>query len=114
MKEFESLLPHHRLIAYQAAGELLDAVRAARIREPRLRDQALRAAYSTCLNIAEGPGKSLAGERRRAFSIARGEAVEAVAAAEVAVRGGSARSETLAAVIRAGNRVYALLTGLMR
>jgi hypothetical protein len=32
----------------------------------------------------------------------------------LAVRGGSARSETLAAVIRAGNRVYALLTGLMR
>jgi four helix bundle protein len=66
------------------------------------------------LNIAEGAGKSLAGERRRAFSIARGEAVEAVAAVEVAVRGGSARSETLSAVIRAGNRVYALLTGLMR
>jgi four helix bundle protein len=79
-----------------------------------LRDQALRAANSTCLNIAEGAGKTLAGERRRAFSIARGETVEAVVAVEVAVRSGCARKEALPAVLQAGNRAYALLTGLIR
>jgi four helix bundle protein len=89
-------------------------VLAAKIREPRLRDQALRSANSVPLNVAEAAGRILAGERRRAFSVARGEAVEAVAAVEVAVRSGFARKEALPAVIEAGNRVYALLTGLIR
>jgi four helix bundle protein len=114
MKTNESLLPHHRLHAYQAACELLDAVNAAKIRDPKLRDQAHRAACSVCLNTAEGAGRTLSGERRRAFAIARAEAVEAVAAVEVAVRIGTARAEALPAVVRTGNRVYALLSGLIR
>ena len=49
-----SSLPHHRLLAYQKSLELLVAVRSAQIRDAKLRDEALRAAKGTCLNLAEG------------------------------------------------------------
>ena len=52
-------LPHHRLLAYGVAIELLRGVKAAKIRDAHLRDQALRAAKSACLNCAEvAPGKA--------------------------------------------------------
>src|SRR6187551_1138753 len=86
MQHSNSLLPHHRLKAYAAACELLDAVRSAHIRDARLRDQALRAAGSVCLNTAEAAGRSSVADRKRVFGIARGEVVETVAAVEVAVR----------------------------
>jgi len=44
------VLPHHRLIAYQVAVELLLAVRRASVRDAKLRDEALRSAKSACLN----------------------------------------------------------------
>ena len=47
-------LPHHRLLAYRKSLELLAAVRSAQIRDAKFRDEALRAAKGTCLNIAEG------------------------------------------------------------
>jgi hypothetical protein len=50
-------LPHHRLLAYQKSLELLAAVRSAQIRDAKFRDEALRAAKGTCLNIAEGAGR---------------------------------------------------------
>jgi four helix bundle protein len=109
-----SLLPHHRLKAYAAACSLLDAVREARIRDGKLCDQALRAASSACLNTAEAAGRSSLADRKRVFGIARGEVAEAVAAVEVAVRGGFARSAALGAVLESGNRAYALLSGLLR
>jgi four helix bundle protein len=114
MQHSQSLLPHHRLKAYAAACALLEAVRSAQIRDARFRDQALRAAASVCLNSAEAAGRSGAADRKRVFGIARGEVVEAVAAVEVAVRGGSARASALPAVLEAGNQAYALLTGLLR
>ena len=114
MNHSQSLLPHHRLKAYAAGCALLDAVRAAHIRDAKLRDQALRAAASVCLNTAEAAGRAQSADRKRVFGIARGEVVEAVAAVEVAVRGGFARVAALAAVLEAGNRAYALLSGLLR
>jgi four helix bundle protein len=114
MNHSHSLLPHHRLRAYAAACTLLDTVREAQIRDAKLRDQALRAASSVCLNTAEAAGRSSLADRKRVFGIARGEVVEAVAAVEVAVRGGSARASALPAVLEAGNHVYALLSGLLR
>ena len=51
-------LPHKNLIAYRVACDLLVVVVEARIRDPGLRDQALRAAKSACLNIAEANGRS--------------------------------------------------------
>ncbi|MCA1827020.1 MAG: four helix bundle protein [Myxococcales bacterium] len=79
-----SRLPHENLIAYQVACDLLVAIFNANIRNADLRDQALRAARSACLNIAEANGRFSPADRRRVFAIARGEASEAAASVHVA------------------------------
>ena len=109
-----SLLPHHRLRAYGVAVQLLQAVRAARIRDRVLRDHALRAAKSACLNCAEGAGRFTRADKARAYTVARGETVVAVAAAETAVMGGDACAEVLPRVLALGNKLYAMLTKLIR
>jgi four helix bundle protein len=55
-------------------------VRAAAIRDARLRDEALRSAKGAALNCAEGAGRVSRPDKARAFAIARGETVEAAAA----------------------------------
>ena len=77
-------MPYERLLAFQAAKELLTLVREAKIADAHLRDQALRAAKSACLNIAEAAGRWTAADQKRVFGIARGEAMEAAAAMEIA------------------------------
>ena len=77
-------LPHHRLHVFGLAREMLVAVRDAHIRDAKLRDEALRAAKGTCLNCAEGAGRVTRADKARAFTVARGEAVEAAAAIEIA------------------------------
>jgi four helix bundle protein len=57
-------LPHETLAAYQVACELLVAVKNAAIADLKLRDQALRAAKSVCLNIAEATGRTGADQKR--------------------------------------------------
>jgi four helix bundle protein len=114
-KQFNaSLLPHHRLRAYGVAVALLAAVREAQIRDRVLRDQALRAAKSACLNCAEGAARVTRADKARAYAGARGEAIEAVAAVEIAVQGGEARAESGARVVALGNELYAMLTKLIR
>jgi len=76
-------LPHETLAAYQVACELLVAVKNASIADSKLRDQALRAAKSVCLNVAEATGRTGA-DQKRVFVIARGEASETVAALHIA------------------------------
>ncbi|HOU94516.1 MAG TPA: four helix bundle protein, partial [Polyangiaceae bacterium] len=83
-------LPHHRLVAYHVAVELLLAIKAANIRDAKLRDEALRAAKSAVLNVAEGAGRVSHADKSRAFTIARGEGLEAFAALETAVLVGDA------------------------
>jgi hypothetical protein len=61
MTEQMRKLPHHRLIAYGLARRLLRAVQEAQVRDATLRNQALRAAKSACLNTG-APGK---GRRER-------------------------------------------------
>src|ERR1700684_780501 len=78
------VLPHHKLIAFGVAKELLFAVRAAHLRDAKLRDEALRSAKSACLNIAEGAGRVTRADKARAYAIARAETVEAAAAVEIA------------------------------
>jgi four helix bundle protein len=107
-------LPHHKLVAYQVALEFLAAVRAAGIRDAGLRDQALRAAKSVCLNCAEGAGRKSRADKARVFAIARGEAVEAVAAVEIAAAAGDATAAAEAHCLRLARRLIALLTGLTR
>ncbi len=110
----ERVLPHHKLIAYRVAKELLVAVVGCRIRDPKLRDQAVRAAQSVCLNCAEGAGRVTRADKARAFVIARGEALEAAAAVEIASLCGEVPANRAAEVARLADRVYAMLTPLCR
>jgi four helix bundle protein len=107
-------LPHHRLQAYGVAIELLRAVQAARIRDVHLRDQAMRAAKSACLNAAEGAGRVSRADKARVFAIARAEAGEAAAAVEIAIAAGEADAAALEAVLVHANRFIAMMTGLIR
>src|SRR5713101_8588767 len=81
-----TMFPHERLVAYQVACELLDLVRELRISDPKLRYQAVRAAQSACLNIAEAAGRFGGPDKARVFAIARGEACEVAAAIDIAAR----------------------------
>jgi four helix bundle protein len=107
-------LPHHKLLAYGVARELVLAVVAARIRDAKLRDEALRAAKGAALNTAEGAGRVSVADKARAFAIARGEAAEAAAAVEIAAACGDASPEAAAQVGRLASRLYAMLTPLAR
>src|SRR5438132_13833170 len=107
-------LPHHKLIAYGVARDLLLAVRAARVRDAKVRDEALRCVKSACLNCAEGAGRVGVADKGRAFTIARGEACEAAAAVEVAALCGDASAEDALRVGRLAHELVAMLTALIR
>ncbi len=109
-----SVLPHHRLAVYRKALELLAAVRAAQIADTKLRDEALRAAKSVCLNIAEGSGRVSRADKARVYAIARGECVECVAAIEIAVTAGDAVEEASRHAVQCGTEVYLMLGALVR
>jgi four helix bundle protein len=107
-------LPHHKLIAFGVAKEMLLAVKSANIREAGLRDQAMRAAKSACLNCAEGAGRVTRADKARVFAIARGEAVEAAAAVEIAAACGSASEADVERVAVLADRLVGMLTRLIR
>ncbi|MDB4937242.1 MAG: hypothetical protein JWP87_4214 [Labilithrix sp.] len=66
------------------------------------------------LNCAEGAGRVSRADKARVFAIARGEAVEAVAAVEIAAHAGDTTNEAAERCVVIGNRVVALLTGFIR
>jgi four helix bundle protein len=101
-------------MAFGVALEMLDAVMAASISDAKLRDEAHRAAKGMCLNLAEGAGRATRADKARAYAIARGEMVEAIAAVEIAVTCRQARKEALPRVLELGNRLNAMLTKLIR
>ena len=107
-------LPHHRLVAYHVAVELLLAIKAAHIRDAKLRDEALRSAKSVCCNIAEGAGRYTRPDKTRAFIIARGEGVEAFAALETAAYVGDADQADVDRCLPIAGRLYGLLSGLIK
>lgn len=107
-------LPHHKLLAFAVAKQLLLAVLACRVSDAKLRDEALRSAKGACLNCAEGAGRVTRADKARAFAIARAECVEAAAAVEIAALCGDAPAEPAAEVARVADRLVALLTGLCR
>ena len=107
-------LPHHKLFVFGVACEMLVAVRDARIRDAKLRDEALRAAKGVCCNCAEGAGRVSIADKARAFTIARGECVEAAAAVEVAALLGDASQADAQRVAVLADRVVAMLTRLIR
>ncbi len=106
-------LPHQRLLAYQVALRFVAAVHAAAIRDAHLRDQALRAATSACLNTAEGAARVSRADRSRSFGIARAEACEAAAAVEIAAAAGFTAAADLPLVLAQADHLVALLTGLI-
>ena len=108
------VLPHHRLVAYAVARDLLLAVRACHVRDAKLREDALRSAKSACLNVAEGAGRVTRADKARAYAIARAEGVEAAAAVEIAALCGDAPEAAAREVLRLADRLYALLTPLAR
>jgi four helix bundle protein len=89
---------------------LVKLVKAQRIENSELRDQAMRAAISVALNLAEGANR----DRRAAlnhFRIARGSAGEVGAAYEIA----SALGESVdsASVMALAGRITAMLRGVI-
>jgi four helix bundle protein len=72
------------------------------------------AAKGTCLNLAEGAGRISRADKARAYAIARGECIEAIAAVEIAVMCGRAKREELPRVLQLGNQLNAMLTKLIR
>ena len=110
----QPILPHHKLRAFGVAKELLLAVKAADVRDAHLRDQAMRAAQSACLNTAEGAARVTRADKARAFTIARGECVEAAAAIEIAALCGTAKQADSDRVAVIANALVAMLTRLIR
>ena len=112
------VFPHDRLDAYNVAVELCVAVRQLVAKLPRghapLADQLVRASLSTALNTAEGADSAGAGEKRQKFSIARTEAGECAAAAQIVVALGLAAAADAAPVRELAGRVAAMLTKLIR
>ena len=108
-----SNLPYEKLYAYQEARELLRCVQEAKITDSRLRDQALRAAISTCLNITEGAGRSGLADKARVYAIARGECCEAAAALDIALVAGSCNEAPARSGASHARAVHALLSGLI-
>ena len=108
------VLPHHKLVAFSVAKELLLSVLRCSIRDAKLRDEAVRSAKSACLNIAEGAGRVTRADKARAYTVARGETVEAAAAVEIAALGGDTPAARAEEVARIASRLVALLTGLVR
>ena len=74
----------------------------------------MRASKSACLNIAEAAGRVSRPDKARVMAIARGEAVEAVAAVEIAELAGEAAAGSSARCNAVGDRLVALLTGFVR
>jgi four helix bundle protein len=107
-------LPFEKLRAWQEAQKLLAAVREASISEAHLRDQAVRAASSTCLNIAEGAGRRSSADKARVYAIARGECCEAAAALNIAATAGLCLADPAQRGMRHAKAVHALLCGLIR
>jgi four helix bundle protein len=107
-------LPHHRLVAFSVAKELLIAVVGAKITDAELRDQATRAAKSAALNTAEGAGRISPRDKARCFAIARGECAEAAAAIEIAAAVGATTQAAVDTVNAIAHRLCAMLTRLCR
>src|SRR5207248_10729516 len=107
-----SNLPHERLHAYQEARSLLMCVHQAKVTAGKLRDQAMRAARSICLNIAEGAGRSSVPDKARVHAIARGETCEVVAALEIALLTGDCAEAPARRGAAHADAVFSLLTGL--
>jgi len=76
-------LPHHKLIAYRLALELIAIFTGLRVADARCREQARKSLISCALNLAEGAGRRSRADKSRVYAIALGELCEAAAAVEI-------------------------------
>jgi four helix bundle protein len=109
-----SQLPHHKLIAYQLALELVKLVASTRIGEAQLRQQARKSAASAALNAAEGAARQTLADKGRAYAIALAECCEACAAVEIAGALGACSPADVQAVLALGVRLKNVLSRLVR
>jgi four helix bundle protein len=107
-------LPHHKLIAYQLALELVKLVARVRIGEAQLRQQARKSAASAALNAAEGAARQTLPDKARAYAIALAECCEACAAVEIAGALGACSPADVQAVLAIGIRLKNVLSRLVR
>jgi len=110
----EHTLPHHKLIAYQLALELVKVVARIRIGEVNFRRQARKSASSAALNCAEGAARQTLADKSRAYTIALGECCEACAAVEIAGALGACSPADVRAVLALGVRLKNVLSRLVR
>ena len=108
-----SQLPHHKLIAYQLALELVKLVARIRIGEAQLRQQARKSAASAALNTAEGAARQTRADKARAYAIALAECCEACAAIEIAGALGVCAPADVATVVALGVRLKNVLSRLV-
>jgi four helix bundle protein len=107
-------LPHHRLIAYQLALELVKLVARVRIGDAQLRQQARKSAASAALNAAEGAARQTVADKARAYAIALAECCECCAAVEIAGALGACSPADVRAVLTLGVRLKNVLSRLVR
>lgn len=108
------LLPHHKLIAYQLALQLVKLVGSTRIRDTQLRQQARKSAASAALNAAEGAARQSLADKSRAYAIALAECCETCAAVEIAGALGACSAEDVRTVLALGVRLKNVLSRLVR
>ena len=107
-------LPHHKLIAYQLALELVKLIGGVRIRDAQLRQQARKSAASAALNSAEGAARQSLADKSRVYAIALAECCEACAAVEIAAALGACSAADVGAVLALGIRLKNVLSRLVR
>ncbi|MFZ5481817.1 MAG: four helix bundle protein [Myxococcota bacterium] len=114
----ESQLPQKKLEVHALAIEMLVLVHRGSERLPRgqgaLADQMNRAALSTTLAIAEGAGAVTARAKAARFALARGEAGEVAACAEICRVLGFLPAADADAIEHHATRIAAMLTRLIQ
>jgi len=106
--------PHHHLVAYQLALELVKLVAGTRVANAQLRQQARKSAASAALNTAEGAARQTLADKSRAYAIALAECCECCAAIEIAAALGACSAPHEQAVLTLGLRLKNVLSRLVR
>ena len=96
-------LPHHTLVAYQLCLELVRLIARIRIGDSQLRQQARKSA-----------ARESAGDKRRAYGIASGEACECAAAVEIAGALGACSAADVQSVLTLVLRIRRVFFPLVR
>ncbi len=107
-------LPHHKLVAYQLALQLVKLVGSIRIGDAQLRQQARKSATSAALNTAEGAARQSRADKSRSYGIALAECCECCAAVEIAGALSACRAADVEAVLTLGVRLKNVLSRLVR